>query len=63
MPKVIGEASEMLKQTTCRKCAARLEYTEIEVSSKSYKDYGGGTCVVESITCPRCGNQVVIKEY
>lgn len=63
MPKVIGEALELLKHTTCRKCAARLEYTENEVSSRSGKDYDGGSFVIESIKCPRCGNEVITRSY
>lgn len=61
MVRVIGEAPEVLRQTNCRRCAAKLEYTIGEIKERVEKDYGGGTDVVYHIHCPRCFSEVVTK--
>ena len=63
MVKVVGDAPEHIKQTTCRHCAARLEYTQSEVTRRTGRDYDGGGYVQELLKCPRCGSEVVVREW
>lgn len=63
MVKVVGEDTEMIKRTSCRKCAARLEYTLSEVRQSKHYDYTGDCDIVNHITCPKCGDEVCVKGY
>lgn len=63
MVKVIGEAPEAVKQTVCRACAARLEYTQHEVKEYHGTDISGGPDGMEWIDCPRCGNKAIIRSW
>lgn len=60
MVRVLGEAPEMFKQTVCKHCAAKLEYTLSEVRQQTVKDYGGGSDLVKWIDCPRCTSKVIL---
>lgn len=63
MVKVIGEAPEVFKQTVCRHCAAKLEYTPGDVKARHGKDYSGGSDGAEYVECPRCGSEVILKAW
>ena len=63
MIRVIGEVPEMVKKTTCRHCAAQLEYTLNEVKKYEGKDYSGGSDGREWIVCPRCGSDVTLRSW
>jgi len=43
------------KECTCRHCGAILEYTQKDVTYKSYGDYGGGSDNYAEFNCPSCG--------
>ena len=61
MAKVIGFDPKLMKQCTCRNCAAIIEYSLTEVKKHIHHDYGGGSEMVYTITCPNCGNNVTVK--
>jgi hypothetical protein len=63
MIKVIGESPEAVKQTVCRHCAAKLEYTPSDVKERHGTDYGGGPDGKEWIDCPRCNHEVVLRAW
>jgi hypothetical protein len=63
MVKIIGEAPEAFKQTVCKKCATRLEYTESEVKSYHGTDYSGGPDGQDWIICPKCGSKVILRSW
>lgn len=63
MVTVVGLDTSKILRITCKCCAAILEYLPIEVQKRTYKDYGGGTNVVEYIQCPQCKKEVIIKEW
>lgn len=54
MVAVVGLDTSKILRITCRCCAAILEYLPIEKYKRTYKDYGGGSNVVEYIMCPKC---------
>lgn len=49
-----------LKETTCGKCKARLEYAYTDMVTSVERDYGGGSDKVSRITCPCCNSQVSV---
>lgn len=63
MVKVIGEAPEQVKHTTCKHCAARLEYTLSDVKEVQGVDYSGGPDGHEYIYCPRCNHKVILRAW
>jgi hypothetical protein len=63
MAKVIGEALELVKHTTCKNCAARLEYVQAEVREHNGHDYTGGSEGYEYIKCPRCMKRVTLRAW
>ena len=63
MAKVIGEDKSVLKQVTCKHCAAIIEYTKHEVKEYHGIDYSGGPDGKEWVDCPRCGNEAVIRVW
>lgn len=60
MAKVVGKDSKVFKRCTCHKCASIIEYLPIEVKSRNYTDYGGGSDTYYWIVCPECGNDVEV---
>jgi RNase P subunit RPR2 len=63
MVQIVGNDPQAVKRTTCRNCAAVLEYTPSEVKEYHGKDYSGGSDGKEWIDCPRCGTQVVLRSW
>lgn len=63
MIKLIGEDESIYKISTCRNCAAKLQYTQSEVKEYHRKDYSGGSDGKEWINCPRCGHEVVLRAW
>ena len=63
MAKVVGKSKKMVKKVTCRNCASIIEYTQREVQSRTYSDYGGGTDSFSYITCPECKEDVEVRGY
>ncbi len=63
MVRIIGEAPEALKYTTCKHCATMLEYTQSEVKEYHGKDYSGGADGQEWIDCPKCSKKVIIRSW
>lgn len=43
MVQIVGNDPQAVKRTTCRNCAAVLEYTPSEVKEYHGKDYSGGS--------------------
>lgn len=58
MAKVIGFNPKLMKQCTCRKCAAIIEYSLTEVVELKEFDYTGGYDLVKTLLCPNCGNSI-----
>lgn len=56
--RIIGEAPLHVKQCTCRKCAAKLEYTLADCKVGKQYDYTGPDGSAYILTCPRCGHQI-----
>lgn len=63
MATVIGYDQSAKKRTTCRKCAAIIEYVQAEVQSEKHYDYTGDFDVVYFIVCPSCSNHATVKGY
>lgn len=63
MVMVVGESAEHIKQTSCKHCAVKLEYTQSEVKQYNGKDYSGGYDGKEWINCPRCGKEVILRSW
>jgi RNase P subunit RPR2 len=61
MVKIIGQDMSAYLNTTCKNCAAILQYTRSEIQSQSLSDYGGGRELYKFITCPQCGQKVTVK--
>lgn len=61
MVKIVGVDPGAIKRVTCKKCASILEYTQSEVQSYIYYDYGGGSDTYYSIECPKCTNNVNVR--
>ncbi len=61
--KVLEEKPDpsVVKQVVCRQCGAKLEYVPIDVKSRSYKDYDGGSDSLSYVECPRCKQEVVVR--
>ena len=55
MAKVVGRDESVVKRSTCKNCAAIIEYTPNEVLSYYASDYGGGRDEYFKMTCPNCG--------
>lgn len=61
MVSIIGKDMTAVKRTTCKKCAALLEYTQSEVKKVTHShDYLGGYETSNAISCPSCGNDVLV---
>ena len=54
MAKSIGEDTSVLKQVTCRNCAAIVQYARNEVKEYHGKDYSGGADGRERDQMNRC---------
>jgi RNase P subunit RPR2 len=63
MVRVVGQDPRVLKQVTCRHCAAVLEYTPHELKRHEGRDYSGGVDIREWIVCPRCGHEVTVNHW
>ena len=63
MVKVVGRDESAVKQTTCRICAAILEYVGAEVKNFTSYDYGGGSDIAYYVDCPQCHEKVYVKGY
>lgn len=61
--KVIGEDSREIKTTTCRNCAAVLEYTKADTKTEERTDYTGDTDTCRILTCPRCNEYITVAIY
>jgi hypothetical protein len=60
---VIGEDADRKKRTSCRKCAAILEYTLSDTRTETVKDYGGGSDTYRRLDCPRCKAVLDVPMY
>lgn len=58
MVRVIGTDDRLRRETTCRNCAARLEYYPRDVQERMVSDYGGGSDRYQYILCAGCGREV-----
>jgi len=56
MAKVVGRDESVVKRSTCKSCAAIIEYTPNEVISYWASDYGGGRDEYHKLICPNCGS-------
>lgn len=64
MPKVVGFNNVVVKSTTCRHCAAIIEYVPKDVVNLwSGTDYGGGSDGADGFKCPNCGNNVITRRW
>ena len=64
MAKVIGESPHVMKQASCRKCGALIEYAPGEIRTLwSGTDYGGGPDGAKGFSCPRCGEDVITSRW
>lgn len=61
MIEIVGKDPKHLKQCSCRNCATILKYTENEVKHQTVHDYGGGSEVEKTITCPACGYKIKVS--
>ena len=52
MAKVIGFDEKLMKQFTCRECAAIVEYAPDE---DKYTDRTDEGCKIKGLNCPNCG--------
>lgn len=62
MVEIVGRDTKQVKQTSCRNCAARLEYTQSEVTEQHGTDISGTGYTQGSIKCPGCGAKVVVYD-
>lgn len=63
MVKIVGRDESAVKRTTCRSCAAILEYTSSEVQSITSRDYSGVSDTDYYIICPNCGQRAYVRSY
>lgn len=61
MAKVVGFDESAKKRITCKNCAAIVEYVSNEVHRGSSTDYTGFVDHHKYITCPNCGNEVIVR--
>lgn len=52
--KVVGDDMAVARKTTCKTCAAILEYTNADTSVVSVKDRLENSCFIRQLKCPRC---------
>ena len=52
-----------VKQTTCRTCRAKLEYSHSDIKEEFHRDYGGGGDTVYSLTCPNCQSTTYVNRW
>lgn len=52
----------VVKQVICKTCGSTLEYVPIDVTSKYYKDYGGGGDWYSHVVCPNCSSTVSVPK-
>lgn len=60
MVKVVGKSDKYAYKAICKNCSSELEYVKKDVKSVNYTDYGGGSDVQHSITCPACSDTVIV---
>lgn len=63
MAKIIGKDDSKVRRVTCHNCASRLEFTNSEVDTRTYIDYGGGSDTLYYIICPNCSFRVEVKQH
>jgi DNA-directed RNA polymerase subunit RPC12/RpoP len=62
--KVIGHDSKFVKETSCKNCASRLQYTNKDVVKLDCgKDISGCASGYAYIKCPTCNSQVVLETW
>jgi len=61
--KIIGEDSSVTKEITCRKCGSRLQYTPNDEQRDYSSDYTGSKDYYHYVSCPKCANKVVTRNY
>ena len=61
--KIIGEDKQKIKETSCRNCASRLEYTMADTTIEKRTDYTGCTDTYNILKCPKCGNKISVGYY
>ena len=63
MVRVVGDAPEVVKRTTCVRCDAVLEYKNVDVGHRTYINYNLSEVVFRCvIVCPRCFSDVEVKD-
>lgn len=62
MATVVGLDTQAVKRCTCRKCASIIEYTDSELREASGSDMSGTGYTRYSLTCPKCGNSITVRE-
>lgn len=60
--RIVGEAPEAVRKTTCSNCAAVLEFTDADTRKETHHDYGGGSDTYRVLICPRCSNKIHVGE-
>lgn len=62
MPKLVGEDLDpkFVKKVSCHECARFVEYVPMEVTWKTYSDYGGGSSTDGHILCPNCKKTILV---
>ena len=61
MIRIIGTDDKHIHKITCKTCASIIEYTKDEVKSFTHRDYGGGSDTYYHIVCPKCDEEVYVK--
>lgn len=59
--KVVGQDPRMVKTVSCKNCSAILQYTLKDTQTRVVSDYIGGRDTIRFITCPACGNEVIVN--
>jgi predicted RNA-binding Zn-ribbon protein involved in translation (DUF1610 family) len=62
MARVIEILKTEEKIVVHKDCGAKVGYYKNEEKNYTYTDYGGGSNVVYYITCPNCGEKIILRE-
>ena len=58
---VIGKNNNLVRETSCRNCASRLEFVRNDVQNRTQRDYTGFADTFYFIRCPVCHSEVHVN--
>lgn len=51
----------VVKKVICDNCGVTLEYVPNDVSTRTIRDYGGGSDTEKYFVCPNCDHTIVLE--